>query len=310
MAALSVHAKEYSEILFIGNSITLVGSQETGFGLAASSAEKDYVHELLSMIGSKQGYLPGKRAYNVSNFEENFFKIDLPEYVSFTDGYDPDLIVLELGDNVNADSAINYNFQKYYIEFIALLGRKHPDSEIVAVTKFWSNATVDTMIINAVNFLFGAGYHIRYADISSLSGNPENHALSERSFENYGDGSHPGDRGMLHIAEIIFSVLYGNSAIEAENARRLDDEPNRINAFPNPFNGATLIEFNAGNDGRTTVIVYDILGRKTATLFDENARSGENHRIFFNAGNLPSGEYLCILKNGGSSGYKRISIIR
>ncbi len=309
-ATLSIHAREYSNVLFIGNSITLVGNQETGFGMAASSAENDYVHRLLSMIHSRQGTLPDKRAYNVCNFEENFFKIDLVEYFSFTDGFNPDLIVIELGDNVNADTALKYNFQIYYNNLIIELARKHPNADIVSLTKFWNQAAIDAMIIHTVESLFEAGYPIKCADISSLSGVAENHALSERDFENYGDGSHPGDRGMLRIAEIVFSTLYGNSTDVIETEGMIQAEAASLDIFPNPFNESTMIEMNVRYGDRTTLIIYDILGRKVETLFDAYAFQGSTHRIGVNARDWPSGHYLCILKNGESFIEKRISIIR
>jgi hypothetical protein len=310
IATLSGHAKEYSDILFIGNSITLVGIQETGFGMAASSAENDYVHKLLSMINSRQGYLPNKRAYNVCNFEENYNKIDLFEYFSFTDGFNPGLIVIELGDNVNADSALKNNFQIYYENMIILLAHKHPNADIVALTKFWNNITIDAIIINTVKSLYEAGYNIKCADISSLSGIAENHALSERDFENYGDGAHPGDRGMLHIAEIVFSTIYVNSMDVKEVKRIFNTELASMNTFPNPFNESTTIEFTVKNDNHTTLIIYDVLGRETETLFDEFALRGSKYRLYLNARNLPSGQYFCILKSGNSFSKKRISIIR
>jgi len=304
------HAGEYSNVIFIGNSITLTGTRETGFGLAASSAEKDYVHRLLSMIASRQGHTPEHLAYNVSNFEENFFKLDVPEYFSFTDGFNPDLIVIELGDNVIADSALKYDFQSHYRNVFIELARKHPGADMIAVTKFWNLVTIDTMIVNAVQLLQEAGYPVRCADISSLSDVPENHAMSERHFESYGDGAHPGDRGMLRIAEIIFSAVYGDSTDVTERNRINIAESGSVRVFPNPFNGSAVIEFTAGKNHHAQLIIYDILGREIKILFDEVALRGSTYRVNLNARNLPSGQYFCVLKFGHSFLEKRISIIR
>ncbi|WP_299680954.1 T9SS type A sorting domain-containing protein [uncultured Dokdonia sp.] len=42
-----------------------------------------------------------------------------------------------------------------------------------------------------------------------------------------------------------------------------------ISGFPNPFTEAITLSFNAVNQGKTSVVVYDILGRQVTTLFDQ-----------------------------------------
>lgn len=64
--------------------------------------------------------------------------------------------------------------------------------------------------------------------------------------------------------------------------------------YPNPFNGETVITFSLPRDGRVTLTLFDIMGRKVAVLADGVLRAG-THRHTWNAAGLPSGVYLCRL---------------
>jgi endonuclease/exonuclease/phosphatase family metal-dependent hydrolase len=65
-------------------------------------------------------------------------------------------------------------------------------------------------------------------------------------------------------------------------------EPN----YPNPFNPSTIIPFSLPEPSSVTIEVYDVLGRKVATLADQqNFPAGENEVEFFAEG-LSSGIYL------------------
>ncbi len=69
--------------------------------------------------------------------------------------------------------------------------------------------------------------------------------------------------------------------------------------YPNPFNPATTIEFTLEKDGRVSLQVYDILGRRVATLLDENRGAGEYQQVVFKAARLASGIYLVRLESEG-----------
>ncbi len=67
--------------------------------------------------------------------------------------------------------------------------------------------------------------------------------------------------------------------------------------FPNPFNPETVIRFALPVAGYARGVVYDILGREVATLVNGEMPAGE-HRLSFNASNLPSGVYIFRLESG------------
>tara|TARA_R110002096_G_scaffold434360_3_gene655706 strand:- start:6349 stop:9135 length:2787 start_codon:yes stop_codon:yes gene_type:complete len=62
--------------------------------------------------------------------------------------------------------------------------------------------------------------------------------------------------------------------------------------YPNPFNPSTNIQFYLTNSAKVTLTVYDVSGRKIATLLENNQRSIGQHTVSFNARNLASGVYL------------------
>lgn len=49
--------------------------------------------------------------------------------------------------------------------------------------------------------------HSYIADLSHLGSDQENNASSEREYSHPGVGSHPGDKGMKRIADVLFSVV-------------------------------------------------------------------------------------------------------
>ena len=61
--------------------------------------------------------------------------------------------------------------------------------------------------------------------------------------------------------------------------------------FPNSFNSFTNIEFQMAEIGFVTLKVYDVLGRRVATLADEVKQAGR-YRVIFDGSRLASGVYF------------------
>lgn len=62
--------------------------------------------------------------------------------------------------------------------------------------------------------------------------------------------------------------------------------------YPNPFNPTTSITYNLPIDGQVSLIVFDVLGSKVATLVNDNQKSGV-YTISFDGKELSSGIYIC-----------------
>ncbi len=78
---------------------------------------------------------------------------------------------------------------------------------------------------------------------------------------------------------------------------------------PNPFRGRTEIAFSLDAAGPVRLLVYDMLGRRVATLVDE-AREAGAHTAVFDAGALPSGVYLVRLEAAGQAATQRVTLVR
>ncbi len=61
--------------------------------------------------------------------------------------------------------------------------------------------------------------------------------------------------------------------------------------YPNPFNASTTISFSVANDTEIDLGIYDILGRRVATLYNGPVDAG-THRVRLNASGLTSGVYF------------------
>ncbi len=70
-----------------------------------------------------------------------------------------------------------------------------------------------------------------------------------------------------------------------------------------------LTSSNSRNDATVQLIVYDILGRKIATLVNEKQSPGE-YSVQFDASNLPSGIYFYTLKYGNMQQTKKMILLK
>ena len=78
---------------------------------------------------------------------------------------------------------------------------------------------------------------------------------------------------------------------------------------PNPFNPTTVIRFSIPVETHVTVTLYDVLGRKTAVLVDEEKSPGVYH-LTVDAGNLASGVYIYHMSAQGFSEIKKLMLIQ
>ena len=80
-------------------------------------------------------------------------------------------------------------------------------------------------------------------------------------------------------------------------------------AAPNPFRGRTEIRYGLDRPGRVTLDVFDVTGRRVATLVDADVAAGR-HAASFDASALASGVYVCRLRTGTSVLTRTITVLR
>jgi hypothetical protein len=79
--------------------------------------------------------------------------------------------------------------------------------------------------------------------------------------------------------------------------------------FPNPFNPRTVIRFQNAKSVRVTLAIFDLLGRKIATLADGPMSPGI-HETAFDANGIPSGVYLCRLSAGPYTQISKMLVLK
>jgi hypothetical protein len=79
--------------------------------------------------------------------------------------------------------------------------------------------------------------------------------------------------------------------------------------YPNPFNPSTTISFGLPKETHVLLEVYDILGRKVATLVDEQRVAG-SYTVTFDASHFGSGVYFYRIKAGDQFLAKRMLLVK
>jgi hypothetical protein len=79
--------------------------------------------------------------------------------------------------------------------------------------------------------------------------------------------------------------------------------------YPNPFNPSTVIKYSLAERSNVTLDVYDVLGKKVASLINSNQEAG-THQINFDASNLASGFYVYTLNTGNFTSSKKMMLIK
>jgi hypothetical protein len=100
-----------------------------------------------------------------------------------------------------------------------------------------------------------------------------------------------------------------STAIEDKEANRIPDEFRLHQNYPNPFNPNTSIKFRIPKSGFVSLAIYDITGKKIASLVNEHKLAG-THSVAWNAANHPSGVYFYTLLHAEFSATKRMLLIR
>jgi hypothetical protein len=108
--------------------------------------------------------------------------------------------------------------------------------------------------------------------------------------------------GAAHVPEVYAASADGQPV----------PKPSQFSLFPsqpNPFNSQTRITFDLPRASDVRLGVFDLLGRRVASLA-EGRMDAEIHSVVFDGGRLPSGVYLCQLEVGGSSAVQKLILLK
>lgn len=200
--------ESFRKVLFLGNSITLHGPRADiewsgNWGMAASAAEKDYVHLVTQALATRSSTAPEVMVKNIADFERAHAGYDLSGKLKEQIDFEADLIIVAIGENVPALKTAEEE-AAFLKAVTALLKAVKGDRKATVLVRssFWANAAKDKALAAACTSVGGV-----FIDISALGKDETNYARSEREFKHAGVANHPGDKGMAAIANAIVKAL-------------------------------------------------------------------------------------------------------
>lgn len=209
---LYVGTMKANKILFLGNSLTYHAySKAVGWtgdwGMAATAQSKDYAHLVTSSIARLNGNVsPAITAVNIVSygaFEQKYTNYDAATELKALVDWAPNIVVVELGDNVSASLTTQTAIDAYassYADVLSVLKNSSEKPAIFATSTWWKSDTTDEIMKTACTSAGGV-----FINIGGLFANTANQG---------GWGGHPNDAGMQAIADTVFSDLQAKGAPE------------------------------------------------------------------------------------------------
>jgi hypothetical protein len=108
-----------------------------------------------------------------------------------------------------------------------------------------------------------------------------------------------------------FSFVMGDSRyLKKGQSRFLPDQVELMPNYPNPFNPATTIRFALPQESKIQLQVFDVIGRKVATLINNEARPAGIHSVRFDASRQASGMYFAVIQIGNQRFVQKMLLIK
>jgi len=79
--------------------------------------------------------------------------------------------------------------------------------------------------------------------------------------------------------------------------------------YPNPFNPTTTIRYAVAVQSEVSMQVYNVVGKRVATLVNEQKSPG-NYKVTFDASNLSSGLYFVKIQAGSFHDVQKLTLIK
>ena len=103
------------------------------------------------------------------------------------------------------------------------------------------------------------------------------------------------DTASDHLPRVVDIAMALSVSTEPEGT--VPDDFRLFPAYPNPFNQSTTIRYTIGRASHVSLHVYDLLGRRVASLVDAFQPRG-TYQQSLDAGELASGGYMVKLTAG------------
>ncbi|MEL6612239.1 MAG: PA domain-containing protein [Bacteroidota bacterium] len=111
------------------------------------------------------------------------------------------------------------------------------------------------------------------------------------------------------LAELIDHAEATFPPVVASEEEPIADPYRLASVYPNPVSTTATVGFTLPTSEDAHVEVFDLLGRRVATLADGLRAAGE-HRVTLNAAGLPSGVYVVRLSTPSATLTERVTVVR
>lgn len=193
-----VEIKQDLNILILGNSVLHhIPAEEIGWkgdwGMAATDPENDFAHILQDKLNKSQHYKNVNYYTQNIAFWENDFNFNLDIFETIKDRKF-DVLVIRLGENVsdlkNYKTALKKLIDKY----------GNPNAQVLISGTVWNKLEVEM-----VHKDLATGNNITFVSFADLRLDRKN--FSRKLYSNSAVASHPSDKGMRVIAELLYDAI-------------------------------------------------------------------------------------------------------
>ncbi|WP_214072280.1 SGNH/GDSL hydrolase family protein [Mucilaginibacter sp. dw_454] len=185
---------KFNNVVILGNSITYSGPYAPlgwygDWGMAASAQDSDYVHVLKRSLQLRNPDVQ-VQVKNIQEFELGFATYDFDAQLKSLKDTNPDLVILRIGENLQAGIDLNV-FEQRYKDLINYFKAGNPNVIVVGVS---------TVFVGMADPIMAK--YPPYVSLAAIHNDSRNFALG--LFENYAVQTHPGNTGMKNIASLIW----------------------------------------------------------------------------------------------------------
>jgi hypothetical protein len=167
--------------------------------MAASDSSKDYVHLLLARFNTGGRQVQIYRD-NIAGFETGYQSYNMGTLRPYID-FCPDLVILRIGENVGSFDTVIFKLKvNELLDSITSKGLK----PLIVVGPFWDMPNINQALADVA-----AERGQPFLDIRNLSSDLSNSAYG--LFADPGVASHPSDKGMAAIADVIWASIVNNT---------------------------------------------------------------------------------------------------
>ncbi|MBC8191803.1 MAG: T9SS type A sorting domain-containing protein [FCB group bacterium] len=162
---------------------------------------------------------------------------------------------------------------------------------------------------------YGFEVERKHADIKDwttngfVEGNGSVTTISEYSYTDRAVGGFTDLKYRLKQLDYNGSYDYSPEVSVTGDDPLLPFEYRLYNNYPNPFNPTTTIRYEIMQEGWTSLIIYDILGREVELLVNEQRPAG-GYVVKFNASDYSAGVYFCRIRSGEYSQLIKLLLVK